>query len=62
MTLSIRRRSLAIGAVSLALPGLARAQAAQQMSIATGTRISTWASPPAASVIECGLANTRGWG
>jgi hypothetical protein len=37
MTHSVRRRSLVLGATLLALPGLARAQAAQQMSIATGT-------------------------
>ena len=37
MTFAIRRRTLALGAAALALPGLARAQQTQQMSIATGT-------------------------
>ena len=37
MTHPITRRTLGLGAAALALPRLARAQAAQQMSIATGT-------------------------
>ncbi|HEV7266911.1 MAG TPA: TAXI family TRAP transporter solute-binding subunit [Falsiroseomonas sp.] len=37
MTITIGRRALGLGAAALALPGLAHAQAAQQMSIATGT-------------------------
>lgn len=37
MTIAINRRTLAIGAAALALPGIARAQAPMQMSIATGT-------------------------
>jgi TRAP transporter TAXI family solute receptor len=37
MNTAIRRRSVTLGAAILALPGLARAQAQQQMSIATGT-------------------------
>ncbi|MGX9966507.1 TAXI family TRAP transporter solute-binding subunit [Roseomonas sp. F4] len=37
MTLHIGRRALAMGATALALPGLARAQGATQMAIATGT-------------------------
>ncbi len=37
MSLVIRRRALALGAAALALPGLGRAQAPMQMSIATGT-------------------------
>lgn len=37
MTITINRRTLALGAAALALPGAARAQAPMQMSIATGT-------------------------
>jgi TRAP transporter TAXI family solute receptor len=37
MHTKIRRRTLALGTAALALPGLARAQGSQQMSIATGT-------------------------
>ena len=37
MTIAINRRTLALGAAALALPGVARAQAPMQMSIATGT-------------------------
>ena len=37
MTIRITRRALGLGGTALALPSLARAQAAQQMSIATGT-------------------------
>ncbi|MGG5886831.1 TAXI family TRAP transporter solute-binding subunit [Falsiroseomonas sp. HC035] len=37
MSFNISRRGLAAGAAVLALPGLARAQAQQQMAIATGT-------------------------
>lgn len=37
MTININRRTLALGAAALALPGIARAQAPMQMSIATGT-------------------------
>jgi len=37
MTQLIRRRTLALGAAALAMPASARAQATQQMSIATGT-------------------------
>jgi TRAP transporter TAXI family solute receptor len=37
MTIAISRRTLALGAAALALPGAARAQAPMQMSIATGT-------------------------
>jgi TRAP transporter TAXI family solute receptor len=37
MSFKISRRGLAAGAAALALPNLARAQAAQQMAIATGT-------------------------
>jgi TRAP transporter TAXI family solute receptor len=37
MSFSISRRGLAAGAAALAVPSLARAQAAQQMAIATGT-------------------------
>lgn len=37
MTIAIGRRTLAFGAAALALPGIARAQAPMQMSIATGT-------------------------
>jgi TRAP transporter TAXI family solute receptor len=37
MTTTFNRRTLALGAAALALPGIARAQAPMQMSIATGT-------------------------
>ena len=37
MTIAISRRTLALGAAALALPGAARAQAPMQMSIGTGT-------------------------
>jgi TRAP transporter TAXI family solute receptor len=37
MTFTISRRALAAGAAALAMPGLARAQTATQMAIATGT-------------------------